>query len=116
MKELFSNLLNMKGVRGLVLFSAEGEILFDAFPGAEEAEVRSFGNWEAVSAALAGVREADLLFQNGRFYIRRTGIGILLVVIDLSLSVAMVKLNCDIILPNLKQVSSGKGLRRFFRK
>lgn len=116
MKEYFSDLLGMKGVRGAVLFGQDGAINFEAFTGAGEPEARNFANWGAVATALNGVRESDLIFENGRFYIRRTEWGILLVVMDLTVSVAMVKLNCDILLPNLKQAAGAKGLKRFFRK
>lgn len=117
MRDKFDDMLKMKGVRGVVLFTEAGTLLFEHFTGVALPEVNSFGNWEAVAEALKGTREGDLVFESGRLYIRKTDSGILIVVMDLTASIAMVKLNCDILLPALKQATSGtKGIKRFFKK
>ncbi|MGD9111841.1 MAG: hypothetical protein PVI77_05795, partial [Desulfobacterales bacterium] len=76
MRELFNDILNMEGVRGLMFFSFSGELIFkelhQALP--EEPEAR---NWSLFIQSLAGMRETDLIFKKGRLYIRRTEIGYL---------------------------------------
>jgi hypothetical protein len=116
LQDNFSEIMAVRGIRGVVLFTGGGEVLYDSFDGDTRCDVGSFDNWEAVSASLAGVHEAEVVFDQGRIYIRRSEVGILVVVMDSKASPAMVKLNCDILLPNLKKAVSGKGIRRFFKR
>ena len=114
MRELFNDILNMEGVRGLMFFSFSGELIFkelhQALP--EEPEAR---NWSLFIQSLTGMRETDLIFKKGRLYIRRTEIGYLVVLMGLFVPIAMMRLNCDIVLPALKPAKAVKGFRRFFK-
>ncbi|MGD8263288.1 MAG: hypothetical protein PVG70_11925 [Desulfobacterales bacterium] len=114
MRELFNDILNMEGVRGLMFFSFSGELIFkelhQALP--EEPEAR---NWSLFIQSLAGMRETDLIFKKGRLYIRRTEIGYLVILMGLFVPIAMMRLNCDIVMPALKPAKAVKGFRRFFK-
>ena len=115
MKDLFKEVMGMDGVKGVLLLSFDGEIIFKQFsssPGSEP-EKRDWGNFVA---SLEGMRETDLVFDNGRIYIRRSDLGYLLVVMESVVSVAMLRLNCDIILPSLTPVKGSKGIKRLFKK
>ena len=73
MKELFEDILAMEDVHGVVLSSLEGEILF-AEPSLEIDEslplfIRMLGN----------IREADMIFEKSRVYVRRTDTGYLVI-------------------------------------
>ena len=59
---------------------------------------------------------ADLIFENSRVYLRRTELGYLFVLMDAFAQTALVRLNCDILAPSLKEMKGGKGLRRLFKK
>ncbi len=115
MRELFRDIVNMEGVKGLMMFSFAGEPVYTEFnqppPGGIEGR-----DWSLFIESLAGMRETDLIFKKGRLYIRRTDIGYLVVLMGLFMPIAMLRLQCDILLPSLKPAKSVKGIRRLFRK
>ena len=115
MRELFNDILRMDGVKGLMLFSFTGDLVFTEFNhgGLEEIENR---DWSLLVESLAGMREADLIFEKGRLYIRRTDIGYLVVLIGPFVPIAMIRLQCDILLPLLTPSKKTRGIRRFFKK
>jgi hypothetical protein len=110
MKELFNDILAMEDVRGVVLTSNEGEILF-AEPAMEVEESLS-----PFIRALGDVREADLIFEKNRIYLRKTDTGYLVILLGPFASGAMLRLHVDMILPSLKDRGRGKGLRSLFRR
>jgi len=115
MRELFNDILSMEGVKGLLLFSLAGDLVLKEFNhgGLEEIENR---DWSLFIESLAGMREADLIFEKGRLYIRRTDMGFLVVLIGPFVPIAMIRLQCDILLPSLRPVKKTKGIRRLFKK
>ena len=115
MRELFKDILNMEGVKGLMLFSLAGEPVFKEFNQAPPVGIES-RDWSLFIESLAGLSETDLLFKKGRLYIRRTDSGYLVVLMGLFVPIAMMRLQCDILLPSLKPVKAAKGIRRLFRK
>ena len=115
MRELFKDILNMEGVKGLMMFSFAGEPVYKEFNQAQPEGIES-RDWSLFIESLAGMRETDLIFKNGRLYIRRTDIGYLVVLMGLFVPIAMMRLQCDILLPSLKPAKAAKGLRRLFKK
>ena len=115
MKDLFTDVLSMDGVTGILLLSSEGDILFKEFanPALDPPESK---NWNSVVSSLQDLREADAIFKDGRVYVRKTDLGYLLVTLDSAVSIAMLRLNVDILLPSLKPAKSGGKLSRLFRK
>ncbi len=116
MKDKFKDILAMEDVKGVVWISFDGETLFREFSpgmgvGTENIPWREFFEGE-----LEGVREADLVFEKGRVYIRKTDAGYLMVLTGNLAPGAMIRLNCDILLPSLKDAGAGRGLKRLFRK
>ena len=114
MHDLFDDLLNTKGVKGILLFSFSGDILFKEFTSPVDERPENM-DWRFFLDSLEGMRETDLLFEKGRIYIRRSETGYLVVLMALFVPTAMVRLNCDILLPALKQEKSGKKLGRFLK-
>ena len=114
MRDLFDDLLNTKGVKGILLFSLSGDVLFKEFTTPVDERPENM-DWRFFLDSLEGMRETDLLFEKGRIYIRRSEIGYLVVLMALFVPTAMVRLNCDIVLPALKQEKSGKKLGRFLK-
>ena len=113
----------MKDVRAVMLFSYEGELLFKEFasPTFEmlEKSFVDFPNserWNPFIESLEGIREADLVFERVRFYIRKTGSGYLIFLINPFAHGAMLRLNCDLLLPSLKEATTSKGLGRLFKR
>lgn len=115
MEKIFQDILNMDGVHGLVLLSDEGRVLFESLDDTKFLPEKSRLSWKMIIDSLEEFREMDLIFEEGRFYIRRTDNGYLMISMGREVSIAMVKLNCDIVVPELKNAKSGKGLKRFFK-
>lgn len=115
MQELFNDILNIDGVKGFMVFSFAGDLIFKDFdsPPTEEVEAR---DWSPFVESLADMRETDLIFEKGRLYIRRTNTGYLVVLMGFFVPIAMIRLQCDILLPALNSTKTTKGIRRFFRK
>lgn len=116
MKELFDDILKIEDVEGVMLFSLEGELVFKEFlsPLIDESETMDL--WGVFIDSLKGIREAELVFENARLYVRKTSSGYVMILMGVFAPVAMVRLNCDIILPSLKKAATTKGWRNFFKK
>ena len=115
MRKLFNDILNTEGVKGVLLFSFSGKLIFKEYVSRIDAEPEH-RDWRFFMESLEGMRETDLVFEKGRIYIRRTEIGYLVILMALFVPIAMIRLNCDILLPALKQSKSGKKFGRFFKK
>jgi len=114
MQELFKDILSAEGVKGLMLFSFVGQPVYKEFNQAPPEGIES-RDWSVFIESLDGMRETDLIFKKGRLYIRRTDIGYLVVLMGLFVPIAMMRLQCDILLPSLKPHKSTKGIRRLFK-
>ncbi len=116
MKEIFKEILSMDGVHGLVLLSPEGKVLFESLDKNRFTPQRSNLSWLMLIEALDDFEEVDMVFDQGRFYIRKMETGYIMISMSEGVSIAMVKLNCDIVLPELKKSKPSKGLRGFFKR
>ena len=115
-KEQFSRILETQDVEGVMLFSFQGDVLFQegSFPFSEQGEAGKA--WGRFIAALEGLREADLVFEKIRLYVRKADPGYLVIVMGLFAPAAMVRMSCDMVLPSLRQKREPTGLRRFLKK
>jgi hypothetical protein len=116
MKDLLEDILKMEDVHGILLVSPEGEVLFEEFNTPPSKGHGSDKSLPQVIRALKDIREADLVFEKTRLYIRKTDAGYFMVPMGQFASAAMVRLNCDMLLPSLKQVKGNKGLRHLLKK
>ena len=116
MKKLFKDILNMEDINGIMLFSFKGELIFKLFlsPLAEEPENKDW--WGLFIRSLNGIREADLIFEKSKFYIRKTEIGYLIILMGIFVPTAMVRLNCDMVLPALKRMKISKRGKSIFNR
>ncbi len=115
MKELFSDILSIDGVKGAMLFSFKGDLVFKQLALTTTDDPESI-NWSRFIQLLDGMRETDLIFEKGRLYIRRTDIGYLIILVSLFVPMAVLRLNCDILLPSLTPTKSSKRWSRFFKR
>ena len=113
----FNDILELEDVKGVMVLSSEGQVLFRDIPAPDldRADLES-KNWAPFLKALDGIREADFIFENCRVYVRESAGGYILVLMGHFAPIAMVRLNCDIVLPSLKQAHASKGLARFFKR
>ena len=105
----------MDGVQGMVLLSGEREVLFESLDKTRFLPNKSTFSWKTILKPLDDIHEMDLVFEEGRFYMLKTEIGVFIICMNLSVSIAMIKLNCDIIIPEFKKLQSCKGMKKFFR-
>jgi hypothetical protein len=116
MKKLFEDVLKMEDVHGILLVSREGAVVFEAF---NTPPSKSHGLKKSLPQAIQAfkdIREADLVFEKSRLYIRKTDAGYFMVNMGLLASAAMVRLNCDMLLPSLKLIKGSKHLRGLLKK
>lgn len=117
MNELFDDILAMEDVQGIILLSFQGDVVFQKLEGSGGFDPESVSWWPSFVEALQGIRESDAVFENNRIYIRQTDAGYLLVIMGLFAPVAKLRLNCDVLLPNLREKENKhKGKRWFFQK
>ena len=116
MKDLFNDVLDINGVKGIILLSGEGKVVYNTDMDNQTNARQTYTNWNKLLVSLGNAREAEFVFEKGRFYLRRTHDGFMIVRMQLIASIAMVKLNCDILLPQLKNTKNSKGLKGFFKR
>ena len=116
MKELLGQILQTEDVHGVMLFSFQGEVIFREEASSFSANSEGKEAWPRFIGALQGIREAELVFEKIRLYIRKTPPGYLVIVMGLFAPAAMVRMSCDMLLPSLRQQSKTRGLRNFFKK
>jgi len=115
MRKLFKDILSTKGVKGIMLFSFSGDLIFKEFISPVNGEPGQ-RDWRFFIESLEDMRETDLVFEKGRIYIRKTEMGYLVVLMALFVPIAMIRLNCDILLPAIRQSKPDRGFGRFFKK
>ena len=115
MRELFKDILEIEGLKGLMLYSFTGDLIYKKFSHAVQENAENM-DWRRLIEALDGMRETDLIFKKGRVYIRKTESGYLILLMGIFAPIAMVRLQCDILLPSLKPAKAAKGIKRLFRK
>ena len=115
MEANFKDIIAIKGVQGIVLLDSDGKIVFESVSALRTETKQRYTNWKKLIDTLGNVREADFVFDNGRVYLRQSENGYLIVSMQSFASIAMVKLNCDILLPQLKN-DKNKGLKALFRR
>ena len=115
MQELFRDVLNLTGIRGVILVSFDGKLIFKHSKNSD-GDIYDKWSWKRFVGILEGIKETDLIYEKCRMYIRRSDLGYLLVIMEHQAPIAMLRLNCDIIMPSLKPMNPSKGLKRFFKK
>jgi hypothetical protein len=119
MKDIFKDIMAIDGVHGLMVVSSEGGVMLSKFSSnfRGEEEKLSEINWEPFILEMGNVRDAELIYDRARFYIKRSETGFLIVMIGDNAPISMVRLNCEILLPQLTKIQPvskrfGKILRK----
>ena len=119
MKDIFKDVMGIEGVHGLMVVSNEGRVMLSKFSSdfRQEEEKLSQINWEPFTIELGTIKDAELIYDSARFYIKKSETGFLIVIIGENAPISMVRLNCEILLPLLTKIQPaskriGKILRR----
>ena len=115
MDNIFKELMGVNGVRGVLLIASNGNIRYQK-TGQKGAFDPGKVDWPSMLPFLAGIQEAEFLCEQHRIYIRKAEDACLVVLMGQKASPSMVRLNCDLLLPLLKEKNGSKGLRRFFKR
>jgi len=118
MKDLFKDVLGIEGVHGVLLFTENGNLSFSQFTAVYQSDENLIKtvDWSVVINELSGITEAEMMFDAGRLYFRKSSFGCLLVVLDDHAPVSMVRLNCEVLMPTLDKQKVGKGFGQLLRK
>jgi hypothetical protein len=119
MKDIFKDVMGIDGVHGLMVLSHEGSVMISKFSPdfRGEEETLSGINWEPFVTEMRAVKDAELVFDSARFYIKKSEIGFLIVIIGDSAPISMVRLNCEILLPMLSKIQpASKRIGKLLRK
>lgn len=119
MKDIFKDVMGLEGVHGLMVVSNEGSVLLSKFSSEfrEEEEKLSQVNWEPFTIEMSTIKDAELIYDSARFYIKKSETGFLIVIIGDNAPISMVRLNCEILLPMLTKIQpASKRIGRILRK
>jgi hypothetical protein len=110
MDGIFKDLFEIPEVQGVVLKKLGGGIEYQFFRQQVSFNIKQLN---PILDSLGGLREADMVFANLRLYLRRSKGVHLLVIMNTSVPIAMVRLHCDMIIPKLKQTTK-KPAKKFW--
>jgi hypothetical protein len=99
-----------------MLVSFEGQLVFKEFVGPLSMEPEIDSSWALFIHSLRGAGEIEMFYDHGRVYIRKTEIGYLFVITGESAPMAMVRLNCDMLVPAVKNVIKRDKFKGLFRR
>ncbi len=119
MKDVFKDLVGIEGVHAAIVLDPAGSLvasrLSDQYQGNPGA-VTKF-NWEPFILELGEHADADFVYDKGRIYLRKLPAGFLLVIMNDIAPISMVRLNCEILLPELDGMKrSGGRIGRILKK
>lgn len=115
MRGLFDDLLKIDGVKAVMFFTLSGQPVFEAFTMGRR-DTATAGDWFALTACLGRAHEAELVFEKGRIYVRRSANGTLLVAMGLIAPTGMVRLTSDVLFSRLGEPKPVRGIKRFFKR
>ena len=119
MKDIFKEMMGIEGVYGLLIVSNEGAVTLSKYSPdfKKEAEHLSQFNWLPFTIEMDGIKDTELIYDSARFYIKKFDEGYLIVIIGDNAPIAMVRLNCEVLLPALAKIQpASKKIGNLLRK
>ncbi len=102
MKDIFKDIMALKEIKGALLLSSKGRVIFQQVSDSISLDIED-KDWMEFLESLKEIREAELIYAYDRIYIRRVDAGYILIWMTNFSQAAMVRLNCDILIPSLKK-------------
>ena len=119
MKDVFKDLVGIEGVHAAMVLDPAGSLVVSRFSDQYQGNtgaVTTF-NWEPFILELGEHAEADFVYDKGRIYLRKLSTGFLMVIMNDIAPISMVRLNCEILLPELDGMkSAGSRIGRMLKK
>ncbi len=119
MKDIFKDVMAIEGVHGLMVISNEGSVMLNRFsPDFRREEEKLLQiNWEPFTIEMSNIKDAELVYDSARFYIKKSDVGFLIVIIGDNAPISMVRLNCEVLLPLLAKIQpASKRFGKLLRK
>ena len=110
MKKTFKSLWDINGVIGITLLSFDGNAIYHEYRDASQIDPQ-LEFFASMVSAIGNASEIDLVYEKLRLYVRRADVGHVIVAVRSDAAIAMVRLNCDILLPELKIKKSPRGIK-----
>ncbi len=79
MNDFLKQISELGSVRNVIFLSTRGELLFSSQPDPASGQESEITCWNEIIADLDSPHEVDVVFSSGRYYLRKTAIGILVV-------------------------------------
>ena len=114
MQKILDDMLQLDHVGGCLIVSSAGQVLCGKFASPPPDSFESFP-WNELVSQLNGIKEADVMFAETRVYLRQSPNGYLVIFMEPYAVLAMIRLQCDVLLSALPKEKS-KGLLGFFKK
>ncbi len=119
MKDIFTDILGIEGVHGGIVLTTGGSVALSSFSAQYQDEESAISrvDWNGFTLELTDLKEAEFVFEQIRLYVRKTQAGHLVIVMDDIAPISMVRLNCEILLPELDRVKpAGSKIGQILRK
>jgi hypothetical protein len=116
MKELFREIMDIEGVKGAMLFSLNGDLVYKEFMGPAPMEVEDRSFWATAFNSFQGAKECEIVSDASRLYIKETILGYLLILMELHVRMALVRLSCDMLVASLEEKKAPKARWGLFKK
>ena len=97
MKDLFKGLMEMEDIKGVFLFSMDGNVVFQETKDALQKPVEK-EKWLSTLNVAKDLDEIEFVYDYEKIYIKRTEGGLLLIRMGNSAPLDIVKMNCNILL------------------
>ncbi|WP_419663998.1 uncharacterized protein Dvar_42390 [Desulfosarcina variabilis str. Montpellier] len=114
MQKILNAILQIEHVNGALFINPDGSVACSRFSTPVSRPPEDFA-WIGLIEQFSGFREADVTFTDLRLYLRLTDNGCLVALLEPYAVIAMIRLQCDVLLSTVKK-SKSHGLRRFFKK
>jgi hypothetical protein len=114
MRDQLERILNEDDIKGVMLLSKDGEVLFHEFLDGVRRNLRELPLL-ARTPVVGKAKEVEVLYENDRIYIRMFPAGLIVVWMGAFARVAMIRLSCEVLVSSLGKTLSSTGWRRLFK-
>ena len=97
------DITEIQGVEGVMAISTDGKPGFSKFVSNRPSQLEDI-NWLSFFKILDGVREAELVFENMRFFLRKIEKGYIVVILETTVPIELIRRSCEMLYTTRKQL------------